>query len=284
MRQRHQYNMDRDQQNRSRNVGHNYDYTAHYSGERFGNEEGSANQMYDRQNTGMQNRYSGPDYSQNYSSHSRNSGSGYGQSYGSTGQTYGNYASQGQGVGREWDQYSNQGYDRDRSFDSSRSSMGSDFAQNSGGRYAAYEGMELDRYGSEGRQSQGGMEKRRGRFFGKGPKGYQRSNERLQEEVNQCLWRAGEVDASEIEVSVENGTVTLSGTVSDRHMKRLAEREVESLEGVEDVRNNLTVKKADQAEGSELDLGSTTKKAMNERRSEDQVSEAQKGRSRNQMM
>ena len=94
------------------------------------------------------------------------------------------------------------------------------------------------RWGRSGRQQE------RGRFFGKGPKGYKRSDERIREEVSEELSRHPEIDASEIEVQVNNGEVTLTGTVNERHMKRMAEDVVEECFGVTDVHNNLKVSRA----------------------------------------
>jgi hypothetical protein len=82
-----------------------------------------------------------------------------------------------------------------------------------------------------------------GRFAGRGPKGYRRSDERIREEVNEELTRHPEIDASEIEVNVENGEVTLTGKVGDRHQKRLAEDLAERCSGVNDVHNQLKVDK-----------------------------------------
>lgn len=76
-------------------------------------------------------------------------------------------------------------------------------------------------------------------FFGKGPKGFKRSDERIKEDVCEALYHDRSVDASEIEVSVKDCEVTLSGTVSERRMKRLAEDCAESVTGVSDVRNEL---------------------------------------------
>ena len=80
-----------------------------------------------------------------------------------------------------------------------------------------------------------------GRFAGRGPKNYRRSDERITEEVCEHLTRNPDVDASEITVHVENGVVTLSGTVEDRHARRAAEDAVCDLWGVSDVRNELRV-------------------------------------------
>lgn len=81
----------------------------------------------------------------------------------------------------------------------------------------------------------------RGLFVGKGPKGYQRSDERILEDVSDALARNGELDASEIVVQVSAGEVTLDGTVPDRSSKRLAEDLVEDLLGVKHVHNRLRV-------------------------------------------
>ncbi|MBC7457184.1 MAG: BON domain-containing protein, partial [Bdellovibrionaceae bacterium] len=78
-------------------------------------------------------------------------------------------------------------------------------------------------------------------FFGKGPKGFRRSDEKIREEVCEALYRDNLVDASEIEVSVKDAEVILSGTVSGRRMKRLAEDCADSVSGVSDVRNEIRV-------------------------------------------
>ena len=85
-------------------------------------------------------------------------------------------------------------------------------------------------------------EERRGRFFGHGPKGYRRSDERIREEISDTLMSHPDIDASDIEVSVSNGVVTLAGTVEDRHEKRLAEFIAEDPLGVDDVDNRLKVR------------------------------------------
>jgi hypothetical protein len=80
-----------------------------------------------------------------------------------------------------------------------------------------------------------------GRHAGRGPKGYKRSDERIREDVNEHLTRDPHVDASEIEVEVKDGEVTLSGTVDGRQAKRRAEDIVENVSGVREVHNQLRV-------------------------------------------
>ncbi len=76
---------------------------------------------------------------------------------------------------------------------------------------------------------------------GKGPAGYQRSDERIRELVCESLTDDDEIDASHIEVGVSDGEVTLSGTVDDRRTKRAAEDCAYSVGGVRDVQNRLRV-------------------------------------------
>lgn len=83
-----------------------------------------------------------------------------------------------------------------------------------------------------------------GNFRGRGPRGYERSNERIYEDVCERLTDDNEVDASDIEVEAKNGIVTLSGTVADRRQKRRAEDIAEGASGVRDVRNQLELESA----------------------------------------
>lgn len=80
-----------------------------------------------------------------------------------------------------------------------------------------------------------------GPYSGRGPKGYHRSDQRIQEDVCEALTMDGWVDANKIEVSVEKGDVTLNGVVPERAMKRYAEDAVIGIPGVRDVHNRLNV-------------------------------------------
>jgi osmotically-inducible protein OsmY len=81
----------------------------------------------------------------------------------------------------------------------------------------------------------------RGRYSGMGPKGYKRSDERIREDVSDKLMEHPDLDASDVEVKVSKGEVTLSGTVESRWAKRLAEDLAESCSGVLEVMNQLRV-------------------------------------------
>lgn len=79
----------------------------------------------------------------------------------------------------------------------------------------------------------------RATYSGRGPRDYQRSDERIREDANDALTRDPDIDASDIQVSVSNGEITLKGDVEDRRAKRRAEDCVEQLAGVRDVHNEL---------------------------------------------
>ncbi len=78
-------------------------------------------------------------------------------------------------------------------------------------------------------------------YSGRGPKDYRRSDERIREEVCDTMTDDPMLDASEIEVSVVSGEVTLIGTVTSRDQKRRAEDVAERISGVKDVTNQLRV-------------------------------------------
>ena len=66
----------------------------------------------------------------------------------------------------------------------------------------------------------------------------------LPEDCCDRLTADGQVDASEIEVSVQDGEVTLAGSVDERGMKRAAEDCVDAVAGVRQVHNRLRVGRA----------------------------------------
>ena len=104
------------------------------------------------------------------------------------------------------------------------------------------EGQRFD--GAQGvggeRRAEGG----RGEHTGHGPKGYARSDDRVREDICERLTEHGEIDARELEVTVQNGEVTLSGSISSRRAKRMVEDVAEDVSGVKDVHNQLRVKQS----------------------------------------
>ncbi len=80
-----------------------------------------------------------------------------------------------------------------------------------------------------------------GPHTGKGPRGYNRPDDRIREDVIDRLTEHGEIDASDIDVQVQNGEATLTGMVADRFQKRAAEDVTWDVPGVREVRNVLEV-------------------------------------------
>jgi hypothetical protein len=79
-------------------------------------------------------------------------------------------------------------------------------------------------------------------YRGYGPKGYMRSDRRIEEDMNDRLTEDSQVDASEIEASVQDGEVTLSGTVDSKAARRRAEDIADEVSGVSYIQNNLRVR------------------------------------------
>lgn len=77
------------------------------------------------------------------------------------------------------------------------------------------------------------------------PSDVERTDVVLRRDAYEALWRHRELDASDIEVFVVRGDVTLAGTVRDHPSKRLAERVVEPCRGVRKVHNRLRVRRDD---------------------------------------
>jgi hypothetical protein len=139
-----------------------------------------------------------------------------------------------------------------------------------GGTPSQQRGWErFEQRGSGERYPQGGFdprsrERQRGRFAGRGPKGYRRTDERLHEDVCDCLTMHPDVDASEIVVIVAEGEVTLDGSVPERGMKREAEDTVEEISGVRQVHNRLRVESKSDSERSTTGAGGSSEAGASE--------------------
>jgi hypothetical protein len=83
------------------------------------------------------------------------------------------------------------------------------------------------------------LDEERGPYWGRGPKGYRRNDERTRDDVCDAIADQGHIDATDVDVKVESGIVTLSGTIASREHKRALERLVEGCRGVHEVRNEL---------------------------------------------
>jgi hypothetical protein len=83
-----------------------------------------------------------------------------------------------------------------------------------------------------------------GEHRGRGPKGYRRPDDQIAAEISQRMADDPRLDARDIDVKVAGGEVTLEGSVSSRAARRLAEEICDSVSGVHDVKNALTVPRA----------------------------------------
>ncbi len=174
------------------------------------------------------------------------------------------YPTSGSGYGRT----AERGYDFSGHGDYGRGGNNRDFARGNGQRPRGRPDWGRQEWGLSGPQQSGGHYDREERGFwdrasdevsswfgdeeaerrrhqdqhrGRGPKNYNRSDDRVREDVSDRLSDDGQVDASEVEVSVSKGEVTLAGTVSDRLQRRRAEDIAERVSGVHHVQNNLRV-------------------------------------------
>lgn len=162
---------------------------------------------------------------------------GYGRDEGGRGYTGQGYTGQGYtGQG-----YSGQGYgDRDRDYGRG-SSEDRGFIERASDEVASW-------FGDEDAERRRRMDER-GEHRGRGPKGYARSDDRIREEICDRLTDDPMIDASEVEVTVSSGEVTLAGTVEGREIRRRAEDLAERISGVNHVQNNLRVRQSSSTMG-----------------------------------
>lgn len=142
--------------------------------------------------------------------------------------SYQDYGSSSSAMGRSWsgtDDGASQGYG------ASQGSYGTSRDMNYG--YQSQDPQYRTQADYRGQESRG--------HSGKGPKGYKRSDEKIHDEVCDLLTTHYDIDASELEVEVKEGVVTLGGAVESRRIKRLAEDLVADMNGVKDVRNQIKV-------------------------------------------
>lgn len=161
-----------------------------------------------------------------------------------------------------WGTYGNRPeFERENEWRSGRAT--SEWDQGTSGEWEPGRPESSGRYGGGSGSYSGGMGTyypQRGQFAGRGPKNWQRSDERIKDDVSERLTDHPDIDASEIEVMVKSAEVTLSGTVDHRDAKRLAEDIAQNISGVKDVHNQIRVEKPYMREpgGSSATSGSGT--------------------------
>ena len=227
-------------------------------------ESGSFRSRYDRERQsyspgGYQNYGGGSGYGSNQwtgghggSSYGRNLGNNYGSGYGSSDYSSGGYGgglNESYGRGESGSGYGERGYgsgswggsygDRNYGNNWERRSHDRDRGRNDDRGWWDRTADEVSSwFGDEDAERRRRMDKM---HKGRGPKNYQRSDERIKEDINDRLSDDWFVDASDIDVTVQSGEVTLAGTVDERTSKRRAEDIAESVSGVKHVENRLRV-------------------------------------------
>ena len=207
----------RDRQNPNRDWNQNRDWrNANYGS---GQRHNEWNQPYSNMNDYNRNRNFQDEG--RYSDHFRYQGQNYGAGYGSN---YGREQGPRNMYGGDTRNYGNAnqgGYDRDW-WEKTKDEVASWF-------------------GDDDAERRRRMDKTSGPYRGKGPKGYNRSDERIKEDVCDRLADNPLIDASEIDITVKDREVILTGTVESRDDKRRAEDIAESVSGVSNVQNQLKV-------------------------------------------
>lgn len=274
---RDRYRRDAHQNRGRRSGGYSYDrseygrsgdYTGNdfnrYNDNRYGYGQGSGGSASD-----YERRYGRSGRSTHYGyAENKNSGIGRRGYYEGIGNDYGqtdfDQSRSGWGQGSDWrGSGSNQGYGGSR-YGSGHYERGRDYHRNRGD-YGSYSGgADYNRHDSDWDEDRdwwdrttdevsswfGDDEAKRRREMdrmmdhrGKGVKGYQRSDERIKSDIEDDLYHDSYVDPSDMVVTVRDGVVTLSGSVDSKWAKRRAEDMAETVAGVKDVTNELTVRK-----------------------------------------
>jgi osmotically-inducible protein OsmY len=96
-------------------------------------------------------------------------------------------------------------------------------------------------------------------FRGMGPANYKRSDERIRDDIYERLTDSHVIDARGIMVDVNEGNVTLTGTVNERRMRYAAEDLVERIGGVANINNQLRVQSQEQTRAQGQPAPSTGK-------------------------
>lgn len=71
----------------------------------------------------------------------------------------------------------------------------------------------------------------------------ERSDDVISQDVASRLLKLDDVNSGEIEIEVESGYLTVSGTVDNYALKQAVERELRAIEAVKDIDNNLRIRK-----------------------------------------
>ena len=218
-----------------------------YSDE-FRNQQGSEQQRWDRWND--DENFAEQQYGENRDQFGDQGARGY---YGGSG---GNQnQNQGYGAGRFG--FTGQGEFDDRGGQETTGGRYGNFGRQSGFGNQSQGSQSYGGMGWRGERSQSGMgmgnmggmgmggmgQRDQQQRFNRGPKGYKRSDERIKEDVSDRISQLHDVDASDVEIDVKAGEVTLTGSVPTRNMKWQLETLIDTIAGVTEVHNQLRIKR-----------------------------------------
>jgi osmotically-inducible protein OsmY len=256
MRQNNRYDCYQDDDNRSfdyrrqqyNNPGRNFDDSWDDDQSRYPEQHGPG---YNRRSDYRSGQYSGNDWQENNwrTGDTSRSGQDYDNTYGNYGSAYGtgydnepgrqNRPNNGsyEGQSQSWNSR-NWG---DRNEDWNYYNRG-DYRRNDRGWWDKTSDEVSSWFGDDDAKRRRRMDRLNERsHYGKGPKNYKRSQEKIKEDINERLSDDDYLDASDIEVEVNGTEVTLIGTVDSRHAKHRAEDLAEWVSGVTYVQNNLRI-------------------------------------------
>jgi len=107
----------------------------------------------------------------------------------------------------------------------------------------------------------------KGRFSGTTPKNFKRSDERIYDEICDRLSQGGHFDVSDVEIKVEDGEVTLEGSLDNRSDKHRIEMLADSVMGVKEITNQIKIKNTKGASSSSDSENSRSGSSTNKPRS-----------------
>jgi BON domain-containing protein len=248
---------ERDINEQSGSTGRHAGYGDFGRGDYGGGRSGWSGQERHGQGGHGQGNYSTGDYG-------RRSEYGYGGSAGSIERSrFGQ--GQGQSGGRSWNEPYGEGqqYTPRGEYSGERGEYGEEWTRPQGqgqgygnpgyGRSQGY-GPQGSGVGYAGQGYGYGSQQGTGEHRGKGPKGYQRSDERIKEMLCERLRDDPAIDPSEVTITVQGGVITLEGTVDSRQTKNAIEEIAEQF-GTQDVQSNLRVQRSPMGQQSSTDLG-----------------------------
>ena len=237
-----------------------------------GREWGENTQGYGRQGAGTNRDFGGRDYGERDRSRMREEREYQQRTYGGGGRsTYSGYGAQSRSGAQDYSSgYESASYEDDDFSDSQRRyepfrvgtgmGLGStggrgdygrerEFGQSYGGAsgYGSRSGWDL---GTHQRDTGMGSGTSRPSFRGMGPSHYKRSDDRIRDDIYERLTDSHVIDARSIMVDVNEGNVTLTGTVGERRMRYAAEDLVERIGGVANINNQLRVQQGEETRAS----------------------------------